>query len=234
MNRISDIEKELEAVEILRTLKRHSTYKSLSSLTGLSEVTLSRYVEGHVLPTRKRAEKIIKSFGKGMIKKETRKLIKFGKAGLLDNTNIIFNTSLLKKVSREVSKVFSKPDKVFTLAVDGIPIAVHMANRYNVPCVYAKKDKEIGVDNFLHQSHVFKSGVSMDYFLPVGILKKNEKILIVDDMIRSGETLKVLINMVRKTKAKIIGIFVLLCLSKRGLRKIKKMVDCPVEAYIIV
>jgi len=55
---INDLKFRMMTIDLLRTAKKHFTYRELSGETGLPVTVLSRYVKGHVLPSSSRAKKV--------------------------------------------------------------------------------------------------------------------------------------------------------------------------------
>jgi len=58
--------------------------------------------------------------------------------------------------------------------------------------------------------------------------------LVVDDMIKSGETQEALISLVKKAKAEISGVFSLVAVGEEWKKRLKSGKDCPVEVVTYV
>ena len=58
--------------------------------------------------------------------------------------------------------------------------------------------------------------------------------MIVDDMIKTGETQVALVNLVRKSKAEISGIFSLIAVGDKWNKKLKLRESCPIEVITYV
>jgi adenine/guanine phosphoribosyltransferase-like PRPP-binding protein len=123
-----------------------------------------------------------------------------------------------------------------TAAVDGIPLATMVANALGVNLVIAKRSKEVGVKAFLEETYVLgrDSGVTMTLYIPKDIIKKRDSVLIVDDMIKTGETQAALVNLVRKAKAEISGVFSLVAVGEEWKKKLKLSGECPIEVITYV
>jgi adenine phosphoribosyltransferase len=158
---------------------------------------------------------------------------KFDKNGFFNNTEIVTNTTLLRAVSAYIKRKYSslKVDKVLTAAVDGVPFATHVASVFNTPVIFAKYSKEIGVDAFYEAaSYIEASGIVNTMYLPKNLLNKGEGVLIVDDVIRSGETQRMLINIVELASAKLLGIIALLGIGEKW----RELINLAGEAFIEV
>jgi adenine/guanine phosphoribosyltransferase-like PRPP-binding protein len=228
-----DLKLRLMTIELLRTAKRQYTYRELSAKTGLPVTVLSRYAKGHVLPNVARARQLWKTLTKLVgLEAELRKRIKFNDEGYFDNTWIIGDFNILRQAAHYALATFAgkRVTKILTAAVDGIPLATMVANALGVNLVIAKRSKEVGVSAFLEETYVLKdSGYTMTLYVPKDAIKKRDSILIVDDMIKTGETQAALVNLAKKAKAEISGVFSLIAVGDEWQRKLNLSKDCPVE-----
>ena len=226
----------LMTIELLRTAKykRNVTYRELASKTGLPVTVLSRYAKGHVLPNTARAKQLWKVLTKLVgLETELRSRIKFDEDGYFDNTDIVGDYNILQQAANHALANFAgkRVTKVVTAAVDGVPLATMVANALGVNLVVAKRGKEVGVKAFLEETYILgkDSGVTMTLYIPKEIIKKRDSVLIVDDMIKTGETQAALVNLVRKAKAEISGVFSLIAVGDEWKKRLKLTGECPVE-----
>jgi len=231
----------LMTIELLRTAKykRNITYRELASKTGLPVTVLSRYAKGHVLPNTARARQLWRVLTKLVgLETELRNRIKFDEDGYFDNTDIISDFNILQQAANHALASFAgkRVTKVLTAAVDGIPLATMAANALGVNLVIAKRSKEVGVKAFLEETYVLgkDSGVTMTLYIPKDAIKKRDSVLIVDDMIKTGETQAALVNLIRKAKAEISGIFSLVAVGDEWKKRLKLPSECPVEVITYV
>jgi len=231
----------LMTIELLRTAKykRNITYRELASKTGLPVTVLSRYAKGHVLPNTARAKQLWKVLAKIVgLEVEIRNRIRFDEQGYFDNTDIIGDYNILQQAANHALSNFAgkRVTKVLTAAVDGIPLATMVANALGVNLVIAKRSKEVGVKAFLEETYVLgrDSGVTMTLYIPKDAIKRRDSVLIVDDMIKSGETQAALVNLVRKAKAEISGVFSLIAVGEAWRKKLKISGECPVEVITYI
>jgi len=233
---LHDLKFRLMTIELLRTAKKRHTYRELSQRTGLPVTVLSRYVKGHVLPTTKRAKGIWSDLNKFVsIENEIRDRIRFDELGYFDNTPIIADLSLLQQAAQHALTKFAgrRITKILTAAVDGVPLATTVASALGVNLIIAKKSKEVGVHDFVEETYVpSNSAVMMALYVPKGAMKKGDSVLIVDDVIRSGETQRALINLIRKAKGEVAGIFALIAVGEDWEKK--EPLRCPTEIILRV
>ena len=200
-----DLKLRLMTIELLRTAKykRNITYRELATKTGLPVTVLSRYAKGHVLPNTTRAKQLWRVLTKLVgLEAELRSRIKFDETGYFDNTEIV-----------------------------GIPLATMVANALGVNLVVAKRNKEVGVKAFLDETYILgrDSGVTVTLYIPKEAIKKRDSVLVVDDMIKSGETQEALVTLVKKSKAELSGIFSLIAVGEEWKKRLKYGEESPVE-----
>lgn len=230
------LKRQIRAVEFLRLTKSVKSYQDLMKLTGIPITVLNRYVKGHILPSPERATSILEKLEKGYdVTSHIMDKISFDKGGFLDNTRVLGDTLLMRYVADHVVQRLAgrRVSKVLTVAVDGIPLAVHIASAFSVPLLYAKKDKEIGVSNFIEETYtVTKAGIQVSLYLPKDGIEKRDSVLITDDVVRSGEQLKALVNMVKRSKAEIAGVFVLIAVGEKWKKEIDDSANYPVYSIV--
>jgi adenine/guanine phosphoribosyltransferase-like PRPP-binding protein len=223
----------LMTIELLRTAKKQYTYRDLASKTGLPVTVLSRYAKGHVLPNSERARLLWKTLTKIVgLHVELRRRIHFNSDGYFNNTEIIGDYNILRQAAHHALAVFAgkRVTKVLTAAVDGIPIATMVANSLGVNVVIAKLGKEVGVPAFLEETFVLKdSGFTQTFYIPKDALRKRDSVLIVDDMIKTGDTQAALVNIINKAKAEVSGVYSLIAVGDDWKKKLILPKGCPVE-----
>jgi purine operon repressor len=237
MTKYEDFKRKLHAVELLRGQKTTRTYRELSDATGLPIPVLSRYVSGKVLPKSGRAEQLIKLFESGGdLKKEINNNLETDSNGIMNVSHVVSNTPLLEKITLIIQREFPDVDKVLTVASDGIPLASILAQKYGKPVVYGKRAKEPGVRNFLETTTISPTSANLKtFYIPGSLIKKGDRVLFVDDVVRNGKTTVAMYNLVKNSaKAEVVGCYYIICIGEEGLRKVKESVDCPVKYFVKV
>ncbi len=233
-----DLRFRLATVELLRTAKRQYTYRELSRRTNLPVTVLSRYVKGHVLPNTSRSRALWNALSKIVgLESEVRRRIKFDKNGFFDNTQIVGDINLLNQAANYALAKFAgrRITKVLSAAVDGIPLATVVASALDVDLVIAKSSKEVGVLSFIEETYALDiSGHTMTLYLPKDAIKRRDSVLVVDDVIKSGETQLALLNLVDKAKAEVSGVFAMIAVGDSWKQKMKIPQNCQVEVILEV
>lgn len=232
MNRAEKATLQLGAVSILGVLKGSRTYEELAELTGLPAGDLNRYVNGHVLPGVERARAVVEDVGRETLAAELDARIEFDAEGYVDNSEVVFDQPFLDLVAPVVAESFGfdRPDVVLTAATDGITLAAAIASHFDARCAYAKKSKETAVEEFIEARERLESGIELTYYLPASALRSGERVLVVDDLIRSGETQELLLEIVEGADAQVAGVFALIAAGDEGIERARARTDGPVDA----
>ena len=230
MNRAEKATLQLRAVAVLRTLKETRTYDELAALTGLPAGDLNRYVNGHVLPGVERAEAIVAGVGRETLADELRERVRFDEEGYVDNSAVVFDQPFLDLVAPVAVEHlrFDRPDVVLTAATDGISLGAAMASHFDARLAYAKKSKETAVEEFVESRQRLASGIELTYYLPADAVDAGDSVLVVDDLIRSGETQELLLDIVARADATVAGVFALIAVGTEGVDRARGQTDAPV------
>jgi len=232
MNRAEKAALQLQAVDVLRMLKRTRTYDELSAVTGLPAGDLNRYVNGHVLPGTERAREVVEGVGLDALADELSARVDLDEGGYVDNSAVVFDQSFLELVAPVAAETFDfeSPDVVLTAATDGITLAAAMASFFDARLAYAKKSKETAVEEFIESRHRLASGIELTYYLPARAVDEGDTVLVVDDLIRSGETQELLLDIALQAGADVTGVFTLIAVGDEGLDRARDITDAPVGA----
>jgi len=236
MNRAEKATLQLRAVDVLSMLKESRTYDELAELTGFPPGDLNRYVNGHVLPGADRAREVVEGVGRDRVAAELEARLRLDSEGYVDTSGVVFDQPFIDLLATVVaaSATADRPDAVLTAATDGITLASALASYYGVRCVYAKKRKETAVEEFIEARTRLKSGIELTYYLPAAAIGAEERVLVVDDLIRSGETQELLLDIVEAAGASPAGVFVLIAAGEAGLNRARERTDAPVGALTSV
>jgi len=232
MNRAEKATLQLRAVAVLRMLKETRTYDELAAVTGLPAGDLNRYVNGHVLPSVDRAEEIVDGVGRDELAAELEARVRVDGEGYVDNSAVVFDQSFLDLVAPVAAETFGfdRPDVVLTAATDGITLGAAMADYFDARVAYAKKSKETAVEEFIESRQRLQSGIELTYYLPASAIDAGDTVLVVDDLIRSGETQELLLDIAERADATVGGVFTLIAVGDEGLERAEGRTAAPVGA----
>lgn len=126
----------------------------------------------------------------------------------------LVNHQLLPGLTREMGERFAagfaplRPNKVVTIEVSGIAPALATALVLNVPLVYARKKKPITMHEVAYtaQSVSRTKGGVVDLFVSSEYLGTQDRVIVIDDFLASGGTLRALAAIIRQSGAELLGL----------------------------
>ncbi|MDI9619557.1 MAG: phosphoribosyltransferase family protein [Candidatus Nezhaarchaeota archaeon] len=218
-------------IERLRLLKKFYSYSELCRRTGIPETVLCRYVKGDVLPGEDTARRLWEALDKiEQFQQVIYERISIDPYGYIDTTSLINDPLILMRISHHVMIRFAgkRITKILTPAVNGVPIATSIATLLEVPLIIAKRHKEMGIRDYIEES--YPSGPYMaSLYVPKNSLSSRDDVLIVDDLIRTGSTIQALINIAKKFKASVAGVFALASINEDNVQNLRMEHHFPIE-----
>lgn len=126
----------------------------------------------------------------------------------------LVNHQLLPHLTREMGIRFAEhfaplnPNKVVTIEVSGIAPAIAAAMELGIPMVYARKKKPLTMKEpaFTAQSISRTKGGTVNLFISSEFLGPNDRVVVIDDFLASGGTLRALSHMIQDSGATLLGL----------------------------
>lgn len=235
MKRLEELWYRMNSIEALKLLKKQMSYEQLSAMINLPPTVLSRYINGHVLPSMEKSKIILSVFKREFLLEEIKRRLARDEVGAIDTSQVIYDPLLLKQIIvTESEKIMGfKVDKVMTMESDGIPVAYQLASVLGTEVVVARKSKKLGIKDFVEVKQIFESGAYRYIYLPKGRIKRGEYIFLVDDIIRTGGTMRALVSLCNKLKANISGIFSIIAL-RNAKNKLMEELNIPIESSVTI
>jgi len=126
--------------------------------------------------------------------------------------------------------------KVLTAEISGIAPAVMTAMALDVPVVYARKHKPITMPErtYLVSAPSHTKGGEVTLMVSPEWLRPADKVLIVDDFLASGLTIRALVGLVEQAGAELLGIAAVIEKSFEGGRAAFADLHVPIEALVTI
>lgn len=144
----------------------------------------------------------------------------------------------LRQVACEFKRRFKgvHVDKILTIEASGIAVAVMLANMYDVPVVFAKKNATVNStdDKYMSEAFSFTHKKMNNVFVSKPYLKEGENILIIDDFLADGQAASALIDIVNQAKANVVGIGVAIEKGQQNGGKMLREKGFHVESIAII
>ena len=117
--------------------------------------------------------------------------------------------NLFKEIGKEFKRRFAGEEinKILTVEASGIGIACIVAQYFDVPVVFAKKNstKNIAGDVYRASVQSFTHGRVYDVIVSKEYLNENDKVLVIDDFLANGCALMGLSEIIEESGAKFVG-----------------------------
>jgi len=219
VDKVQNLRKRMMIKNLLALLRKKYRYSELSDITGLPPSVLSRYARGRMLPSDERTDEIVRSLTKSVgIEDLARERVKTTKDGYYDVTELIWDMALLRLIAVRISESFSKytVSKILTAAADGVPLASLVGDELGAGLVVAKERREVGLEEFVEDSYTPADvAIVRTLYVPKRAMKRNDRVLIVDDVVRTGATIASLIRLTEAARARAVGIFAIVSVGDK-------------------
>ena len=117
--------------------------------------------------------------------------------------------ALFDKIGEEFLRLFGDCNvtKILTIEASGIGIACVTARHFNVPVIFAKKNKTKNIAGDVYSSKVesFTHGKVYDIIVSKEFLRPEDRVLLIDDFLANGSALQGLIKLVNDAGATLVG-----------------------------
>lgn len=135
------------------------------------------------------------------------------KAGNVLKVDSFLNHQMDIKLFAEIGKEFKRRfadvevNKILTIEASGIGIACVAAQYFDVPVVFAKKNKtkNIAGDVYTSQVESYTHGKVYDIIVAKEFLGQGDKVLLIDDFLANGKALEGLAALVKASGAELVG-----------------------------
>jgi xanthine phosphoribosyltransferase len=145
---------------------------------------------------------------------------------------------LMLQAGREMAASFSGvgATKVLTAEISGIAPALTTALALGLPLLYARKTKPVTMTDpvYVEAAPSHTKGASVFLMCSPEFLGPDDRILIIDDFLASGQTIGALVRMVRHAGAELVGIGALIEKAFEGGRDDLAPLGVPLKALVTI
>lgn len=126
--------------------------------------------------------------------------------------------------------------KIITAEVSGIAPALSTAIALDVPMIYARKKRPITMPDgfFRAQAPSHTKGGVVDLIVSPEYLEANDRVLLIDDFLASGKTIRALVDLIGECGATLCGIGCVIEKSFEGGRALLEPLGIPVVTLAVV
>jgi len=128
--------------------------------------------------------------------------------GFLYLIDLIYDPSVVYKIGEIFASNidYSEADCVVTMETKGIPMALMTAKAMNLPLVIIRKNTKVSEGPTISMTYVTGSSSKIETMsLPSKALKPASKVIIIDDFMRGGGTIKGMTELMKEFDAEVVG-----------------------------
>ena len=142
----------------------------------------------------------------------------------------------LKKRILKEAEVGERVDKVLTVEASGIAVACFTALALGVPAVYAKKFQTGYIDPDVYAAEVHSFSMEKSYTIRVSrrYLEPDDRVLLVDDILASGQAILGLLEIVSRAGAEAVGVGVAIEKATKDGGEVLRRMGLRVESLVKV
>src|SRR5260221_9726266 len=145
---------------------------------------------------------------------------------------------LIMRCGQEIARLFSHAGvtRILTAEVSGIAPPFATGCALGVPVVYARKVKPVTMYGpvYLETAPSHTKGIDVQLLVAAEFMPGGDRVLIVDDFLASGKTLRSLVRIVRGSKSEVAGIGCIVEKTFEGGRKALEHYNVPIEALVTI
>lgn len=148
------------------------------------------------------------------------------------------DAALIMRCGEEIARRFRAENvtRILTAEVSGIAPAFAAAYALGVPVVYARKVKPITMYGpvYLETAPSHTKGMEVNLLVSAEFLPAGERVLIIDDFLASGRTLKGLIRIVRSARCTVVGVACVVEKTFELGRQVLEPFDVRIESLAVI
>lgn len=148
--------------------------------------------------------------------------------GFLYLIDLIYNPAIVAKIGKIFASNldYTEADYVVTMETKGIPMALMTAKAMNLPLVIIRKDMKVSEGPTLSMTYVTGGNNKVESMsLPRKALKPNSKVILIDDFMRGGGTLKGMTDLMHEFGAQVMGTGVFISTTKPQEKMVKDYIS---------
>ncbi|MGL4911127.1 MAG: pur operon repressor [Romboutsia sp.] len=147
--------------------------------------------------------------------------------GFLYLIDLIYDPSVASKIGKIFASNidYAEADYVVTMETKGIPMALMTAKAMNLPLVIIRKDIKVSEGPTLSMTYVNGNSKVESMSLPRKAIKPNSKVILIDDFMRGGGTIKGMVDLMIEFGAEVIGTGVFISTMKPEEKMVKDYIS---------
>lgn len=146
--------------------------------------------------------------------------------------------SFMMECGKEFARLFANanPTRILTAEISGIAPAIMTGLAMDIPVVFARKSKPVTMPDqvYLTIAPSHTKGISVELIVSPEYLGEGERVLIIDDFLASGATIRGLVRLIQAAGATLVGIGALIEKDFEGGRELLTPLNIPIESLACI
>ncbi len=208
--RLAETRLVLATVKALRLAKRLYSYRELSRATGVPAPMLSRYVTGRSLPSPETATRILEGLERLADPRRALAERMAETGGLIDTSVVLTEPLYLLLATMHFARRYQGlgVTRILVPEASGIPLATSLALEMETPFTVARRAAPpLPRDSLC-------AGEGPVFCVPGKTIGRTDRIIIVDDIVETGRTLRALCQLAEKAGARIVAVAALVVVGE--------------------
>ncbi len=199
----------LSVAKALRLAKQRFTYRELSAATGVQAPLLSRYVTGRSLPSPETAARILEGLERLADPRRALAERMAETGGLVDTTVVLTDPLYLLLATLHFARRHRgrRVTRILVPEASGIPLATMLAEELETPLTLARRAPPQGGRGLCSRTPPI-------FCVEPGSLGRSDRVLVVDDIVETGATLRALREIIEAAGATLAGVAALVAVGE--------------------
>lgn len=232
-NRFETVRVQLRAVEALRLLHQEFSYAELERLLGISRSVLAQYVTGARLPSYGQALLLIERMLSGVNLAQIIAKRLQAMSSIADLEDVVLDPLVLSLASLWIERSYrGRVDVVLSAETIGVPLATAVALSLGTRLVIARRRPESPVKEYIQAGAGGTPFERKVFYIPRDKLPRGARVLLVDDLARTGITLEALARGVMESGGTVVAAITIIALGPQWRERLRKAGVRDMHAFL--
>ncbi|GAB6147745.1 phosphoribosyltransferase family protein [Stetteria hydrogenophila] len=231
--RLDTVKAQVRAAEVLRLLHQSFSYRELEGMLGIPRSALAQYATGSRIPSPAQAALIINRVleAVNLAQVITSKLKTMG--SIADLEDVVLDPLVLNLASLWVeSRYKGWVDVVLSAETIGVPLATAISLSLGAPLVIARRNPESPMKEYIRAEAGEPPFGTKVFYIPKSKMPPNSRVLLVDDLARTGVTFEALARGVEKAGSRVEAAVTLIALGTTWRERLRSLGVRSLHAFL--
>ncbi len=222
--RLEALRVQLAVVEILRLLRREMSYAELEKVLGVPRSVLSLYATGARVPSASQAELMLSRLLDDMLLASIVASRLKSTRSIADLEYVMLDSLVLRLASAWAWRRYrGRVDVVLSAETIGVPLATMVALALDARLALARRQPASPERSYVRGEGGEQPFGAKVFYIPRDDVGGGARVLLVDDLVRSGATFEALADAVKKAGGVIVGALAVVAVGEEWRARLERM-----------